>query len=221
MTDRGESPIEGPEPAPVGPLEVPVALTTSRSVQGLGALVGVVLGGGAALAASTGHHFSSLEQILAIIVFGVFGALAGWAVAVDIVEHRLPNRLTYPLIPAAAVSLIVLSLILGEPRRISVALFSGLLAGGVFFVAALVTPSGIGMGDAKFAVTTTMLAGWWSPVSAVWAIFNAFWMAGIFVLIAYAARRVNARTAIPFGPFLFAGMALAIFWNMSASPFSW
>lgn len=213
-----------PPPPPetnAGVLSVPISLSTSLPRQILGICVGAALAGAAAYFAAQGHRMSLGVAITVTVIYALLGGAAGWAALIDITEHRLPNRLTYPLIPAVALCALVLAIVSGQGHRLSAALISGFIAGSLFFVAALVAPTGIGMGDAKFAVTTGAMAGWWSYVTAMWSIFGAFFLAALVALLLIVIRRATAKTPIAFGPFLFLGAVLAIWWNVSASPFSW
>jgi leader peptidase (prepilin peptidase)/N-methyltransferase len=119
-------------------------------------------------------------------------------------EHRiLPNKLTAP----AAVLAIALGLALdpgGEPER----LISGLAAGGLFLLAALARPGGMGMGDVKLAGVLGLFLG--APVAV--ALLVAL-VAGVVVGAVVMARVGVAdgrKTAVPFGPFLALGGLVAL-----------
>ncbi|WP_158025092.1 prepilin peptidase [Bowdeniella nasicola] len=202
-------------------MSVPISLRTPMGWQILGIVVGFLAAAAAAFFAANGHQMSRAVSITVTVIFGLIGAGCGWACLIDLTEHRLPNRLTYPLIPAVMLAAIVLAIVAGQGHRVTSALMSALITGGLFFVAALIAPTGIGMGDAKLAVTTGAMAGWWSYVTAMWAIFSAFVFAGLVALALIAVRHATAKTPIAFGPFLFLGAVVAIWWNVAASPFSW
>ncbi|HEY1690105.1 MAG TPA: prepilin peptidase [Solirubrobacteraceae bacterium] len=120
-------------------------------------------------------------------------------------EHRvLPNAITLP----GCVLAIALGLALdpsGEPTR----LIAGAAAGGVFLIAALAKPGGMGMGDVKLAAMLGLFLG----KSVIPAILIAL-IAGVAIGgIVIARRGVNEgrKTAVPFGPFLALGGAIALF----------
>ena len=119
-------------------------------------------------------------------------------------DHRIiPNRLTGP----AAVCAIALGLWLdpgGETGR----LIAGAAAGGFFLLAALARPGGMGMGDVKLAGVLGLFLG---PAVAV-ALMVAL-VTGTAVGVAVIARKgavEGRRTAVPFGPFLALGGAVAV-----------
>lgn len=200
---------------------MPISLRTSQQVQITGMVIGALGVGAASYLAATGHRLTLVPTLVCIAAFALLGAAIGWASAIDLSEHRLPNRLTYPLIPATLVIGIIAAVVSGQPHRISSLILSAITGGLVFFVAALTVPTGMGMGDAKLAVSTTALAGWWSYPTAMWHIFSAFFFAGIAVLALVAIRRATMKTRIAFGPFLLLGLCAALAWNAFASPFSW
>lgn len=200
---------------------VPISLTTSRRTQIIGMVIGALGVGASTALAASGHRLTLIPTIVCTILFALLGGVIGWASAIDASEHRLPNRLTYPLIPATLIIGFIAAIAAGQPHRISSLIISGLTGGFVFFVAALTVSTGMGMGDAKLAVSTTALAGWWSYPSAMWHIFAAFFFAGIAVLVLVALRRATMKTRIAFGPFLLIGLCAALTWNAFASPFSW
>lgn len=200
---------------------VPISLSTPRQSQLVGITIGALAVGAASYVAASGHRLELLATVVVTVLFALLGGVIGWASAIDASEHRLPNRLTYPLIPASVIVGVITALIAGQPHRISSLIISGLTGGFVFFVAALTVSTGMGMGDAKLAVSTTAIAGWWSYPSAMWQIFAAFFSAGIAVLVLVALRKATMKTRIAFGPFLLLGLCLALAWNGFASPFSW
>ena len=119
-------------------------------------------------------------------------------------DHRIiPNRLTGP----AAVVAVALGLALdpaGEPER----LIAGAAAAGVFLLAALAYPGGMGMGDVKLAGVLGLFLGGAVAVAVMTAL-----VLGTLVGAAVIARVGTAqgrKTAVPFGPFLAAGGVLAV-----------
>jgi leader peptidase (prepilin peptidase)/N-methyltransferase len=83
-------------------------------------------------------------------------------------------------------------------------------AGGFLFAIWLVFPSGMGLGDAKFA----LLLGGVLGLSVIPAMGVAF-AAGALLGIAMIARHGAAarKTAVPFGPFLAAGAVVGLVWG--------
>jgi leader peptidase (prepilin peptidase)/N-methyltransferase len=120
-------------------------------------------------------------------------------------EHRIiPNRILAPV----AVAAVALTGIL-EPHRLPEHLIAGAAAGGFLLVAVLAYPAGMGMGDVKLAAVMGLVLG-----RAVAPAMLIALLAGTAVGIGVMARRgvrEGRRTAIPFGPFLALGSAVALF----------
>jgi leader peptidase (prepilin peptidase)/N-methyltransferase len=159
--------------------------------------------GFAVLAWRFGAH-PVLPALLALVATGVVLSI------VDLTEHRLPNAVLLPTLAIVAVLLVVASALTGEWMRLLWALAG---AAGMFlfyFVLALISPSGMGMGDVKFAAPLGLalgLFGW-----DVWFVGLAagFIIGGVVSLIALVSRRVTIRESIPFGPSMLAGALVAI-----------
>ncbi len=123
---------------------------------------------------------------------------------IDLKHRILPNSITLPgCILAIAIGLALDPA--GEPTR----LIAGLAAGGALLIAALAYPGGMGMGDVKLALMLGLFLG----AAVIPAIAIAL-LLGTVVGVAIMARRgvaAGRKTAVPFGPFLAAGAAIAIF----------
>lgn len=120
-------------------------------------------------------------------------------------EHRIiPNRLT----ATGALLAVVLGTALdpsGEPGR----LIAGAAAGGFLLVAALVYPSGMGMGDVKLAGMMGLFLG--AAVAPALLIGLISGVAVGAVIIARKGVQAGRKTAVPFGPFLALGGIVAVF----------
>ena len=155
----------------------------------------------------------------AVALTGWRPAAAGfaWAAAaavvlavVDLVSHRLPDRVTYPALAVSAVALLADAAVLGSWP----ALVRGVLAGAAAFaVAALLAalvPAGLGFGDVKLLALLGLLLGWvgWGVLLA--GVFLGLLAGAVVSGVLLATRRAGWRTAIPFGPPLLAGAVLAL-----------
>ena len=115
----------------------------------------------------------------------------------DVRERRIPNR----LLMAAAAAALVFSV-----REGTDTLGTDLLAAFVIslplFIAALIRPEGMGMGDAKLVAVIGLFLGW----QAVPALLVGLLLAGITgVLISLGRRLPPSQTSLPLAPFLAAG----------------
>jgi leader peptidase (prepilin peptidase)/N-methyltransferase len=120
------------------------------------------------------------------------GAALGAIAAIDLAEHRVPNRLVLPAAAACA----ALSLIGGVAATV---LLAGLAIIGVLLLIALARPVALGMGDVTLTLLVVVgLDGDASRALAAGLVLAA--LAGLLV-IARAGRAAGSR-ALPLAPFL-------------------
>lgn len=150
---------------------------------------GVVLAGG-----------DAREVLLGLALVALLVPIA----LIDLDHRIIPNRLT-ALGAAAALAIGAAADLDGVPQQ----LIAGAAAGGFLLLAALARPGGMGMGDVKLAGVLGLFLGREVAVALLVALL-AGTLAGAVVM---ARRGVGEgrRTAIPFGPFLALGGAVALF----------
>lgn len=154
----------------------------------------------AALAAGCGLAFGlTLDALLAAFFCAVLVAVS----ATDL-EHRIiPNRI---VVPAAAVVLAAQTALHPSPEWA----LGALGAAGFLFVAALVYPAGMGMGDVKLALVMGAMLGRTVPVALMVGMVAAL----VPSLVLFARHGTGARKmGIPLGPFLALGSVVALFWG--------
>jgi leader peptidase (prepilin peptidase)/N-methyltransferase len=162
-----------------------------RHLRPLAAVVAV------ALAAACFLAFDPAEALIA-----AFGCVVLVVVSVTDLERRIvPNRI---VLPATAVALVAQTI-----RDPSVEwTLAALAAGGALFVAALVYPAGMGMGDVKLAAFLGALLGW----DVIVAFFVAMVTSLVPALVILARHgRAGRKMGIPFAPFLALGGVVALF----------
>jgi leader peptidase (prepilin peptidase)/N-methyltransferase len=123
---------------------------------------------------------------------------------IDLELRLIPNAITLPAAVAALVAAVALDI-----GYVPEQLIAAVAAGGFFFIAAVVYPRGMGMGDVKLAGMLGLYLG----RAVAPAIFAAL-ILGVLVgagIIALKGAREGRRTAIPFGPFLSLGALIALF----------
>jgi Type II secretory pathway, prepilin signal peptidase PulO and related peptidases len=120
------------------------------------------------------------------------------AIALTDLERRIiPNK----ILVAGAIACVAIALPT-DPAGMPERLIAAAAAGGLFFLAALAYPAGMGLGDVKLAAVMGLFLG----RSVAPAIFVAL-LAGSLVGVALIARHgaQGRKMAIPFGPFLALG----------------
>ena len=150
---------------------------------------------------------TALLCALVVVVKGADGdAIIGIALVlilvpvtlIDLDHHLIPNKITFP----GAVLGVVLVLVF-DPDSIVENLIAAVGAGGFLFVAWVLYPRGMGMGDVKLAFVLGIYLG----RAVVPAMFAAF-VAGALIGAAIIARmgvKEGRKAGIPFGPWLALG----------------
>jgi leader peptidase (prepilin peptidase)/N-methyltransferase len=139
------------------------------------------------------------------IVLGLLLVTALVPITLIDLDHRIiPNRITGPAAIAALVAIAVL-----DTDFLVEALIGAVAGGGFFFIAAVLYPRGMGMGDVKLAGVLGLYLG-----RAVAPAILIALIAGVIVGAAIIARKgavEGRKTAVPFGPFLALGGIVAFF----------
>ena len=119
----------------------------------------------------------------------------------DLERRIIPNRI---VLPATAAALVVQTAREPGPEW----LLAAIGAGGFFLVLALVYPAGLGMGDVKLA----LFMGCGLGLAVVVGLFAGFLAAAVPAIVLLARHgRAARKQAIPLGPFLALGAAIALF----------
>lgn len=140
------------------------------------------------------------------------GTVAGLALLVvaDLAVHRLPDALVLATGAWVLAWQIILAAAGSEWTSLGRALLAGCLIGLVFTLLCVLTPSGIGLGDAKLSAVLGMLLGWFGWPQVLLGVLFAFLLGGVFAVVLLATRRASRSTAVAFGPWLVAGAAGAL-----------
>ena len=130
--------------------------------------------------------------------------------AVDLACHRLPDRVTYPAAAVCAAAFAVDAVVLGTWSALLRALLAAAVAFGVAALAASVSPAGLGFGDVKLLALIGLVLGWvgWQTLAA--GVFLGLLTGALIAVALLVTGRAGWRTALPFGPPLLVGAALAL-----------
>lgn len=119
----------------------------------------------------------------------------------DIKYMILPNKIIFILIMAAIASILLKSLIISAIEPITVAMWGAVIGGGLFYLLFQISGGAwIGGGDVKLGFLIGLLVG--GPVPALLVLFLASLLGTLYSVPLMLARKVKARSRIPFGPFL-------------------
>lgn len=131
---------------------------------------------------------------------------------IDLERKLLPNRIVVPLFAFGWIGLIAAALIDDDFGRLRDAGVGALIFGGFLFLVAFIYPAGMGGGDVKLAFVLGTFLGYVGGIQVtVVGMFLSFFLGGVIGVAVMVAKGGSRKSAIPFGPFLALGTALAIF----------
>jgi leader peptidase (prepilin peptidase) / N-methyltransferase len=149
------------------------------------------------------------EDVWATVLLAPFLGLLVALSVIDIQHHKIPNRLVYPAVVLSAAWVVVADLVGSELSVVSAGI--GFLAYGVgLLVVALISPSGMGVGDVKLAGLVGLVLGSLGLDYVAVAAGLGILLGGIGAIVALVAG-AGRKTPIPYGPYLAAGAAVATF----------
>jgi leader peptidase (prepilin peptidase)/N-methyltransferase len=143
-----------------------------------------------------------------VVDFTIVAALLAALVAVTAIDVRyqiIPDAITLPGVLAGLATSLV-------SHRVSwLESVAGVLLGGALFVVVIVlSRGGMGGGDLKLGAMLGAFLGW---KAVLVALFVSVVLGGATAVALLASGRLARKDAIPFGPFLAVGGALALFWG--------
>jgi leader peptidase (prepilin peptidase)/N-methyltransferase len=129
---------------------------------------------------------------------------------IDHEQHRLPNRLTYPMAAGAIVLLFVAAASRENWSDLLRAGGGGVAVFAVLYAIMLVSPRSFGYGDARLGGILGLYLGFDSWAAVYYGILGGFVLGAGVALALLAARRANRTTAIAFAPMLVLGTLLVL-----------
>jgi leader peptidase (prepilin peptidase) / N-methyltransferase len=167
-------------------------------VRGLDWRTAVLVVAGAAAYAALASRWSESRDLL---ILGGFFAVLIALLATDLDQRLLPDLLTLPMIPVAAVVLLLGwdPLLAGKSLGLLSGLIAALGAPAGLLLSSRVFGGAIGMGDLKLAVSLGLMCGVFLLLAGFLAASMGF---AAVLLVLLAARRIGLKSAIPFGPLL-------------------
>ena len=178
----------------------------------LAALLAACIAAGVALSTSasiTAGESTSVTGMVTIVAYGLFAVGVLTAALVDVVERRIPNRITYPLIVIGVLGLPWLA----QPVT-GWALLAPLLGAAVSGVIGLLNAllADQGLGDVKLAIAV----GAWMAHLGLLAWVTGVLVGQLLMIGAVASTQIRRRRAglppdyTPLGPSLAGGAVLAV-----------
>ncbi|WP_410599803.1 prepilin peptidase [Amycolatopsis sp. lyj-90] len=131
------------------------------------------------------------------------------AAAVDVVEHRVPDRLTGLLGAGMAITLVTVALLADLVPSLTMALVGAVVWGGVLFMSFLLTGDP-GPGDVKLAPSLGMLLGWLGWKWLLAGIVGSYLLAALLAVLGLLTKRWGLRRSrMPLAPPMLAATMLS------------
>jgi leader peptidase (prepilin peptidase) / N-methyltransferase len=182
-----------------------------------------------------GVPVSRRRQVVTAGIALVLGALAGAAaglsallpafillaltgtplMVIDHEQHRLPNRLVYPMAAGAVVLLFAAAASRDDWSDLLRAGEAGAAVFAVLYVIMLVSPRSFGYGDARLGGVLGLYLGFDGWAAVYYGILGGFVLGAAVALVLLAARRASRKTAIAFGPMLVLGTLLVLAFDLT------
>lgn len=138
---------------------------------------------------------------------------------VDLDHRRIPRSIVYATAAVGVPLLVGAAFLQHDPGWLVAGAACAGAAFAFFLAIFLITPSGIGFGDVRFAPLCAGFAGFLGWRVAAAGLVAGILLAGVSGVALLVTRRAGRKTAIPLGPFLAAGSYLAIIGGASLSSF--
>lgn len=186
---------------------VPIRVVLGRLRRGVVLRPGIAELAGAVVT-GVGAYLAWGDATLAMVL--LTGLLLVALGAVDVVHHRLPDALTLPALPVAALAVLLTALLAPGSGSLLSALAAAIVLWAVFAGIARFSPRSMGRGDVKLMPTLGLLMGYLSPVAVLIGLLLAFGTGSVVALLGLATRRLRLASAIPLGPCLLFGCWLVL-----------
>lgn len=154
--------------------------------------------------------FQNVSETLNIVKMNIALVCLTGAAAMDYREHRIPN--IYPLVLAVSgVICLGIGYFSNQAGANAYIVSSVIATVGVavcLLLAMVLTKQGIGLGDIKLLCALALMGGVYTTCGTI---FFAMTACAILAVILLVTKKKNMQSALPFGPFIFAGYLVTIF----------
>jgi leader peptidase (prepilin peptidase)/N-methyltransferase len=150
------------------------------------------------------HTWSALALWLVLAVFGLP------LIVTDLRLHRLPNSLTFSLLLATLLTVIVSAIRDHDFQRLASSLLGGVGLGAFYLLIALISKGGMGMGDVKLSLSVGSISGYFGLRIVLVSSFTAFALGSVIGLLLIFFGKAGRKSAIPFGPFMILGQFVGL-----------
>lgn len=154
--------------------------------------------------------FHNVSETLNIVKMNIALVCLTGAAAMDYREHRIPN--IYPLVLSLSgivcLGIGYFSNQAGATAYIVSSVIATVGVAACLLLAMVLTKHGIGLGDIKLLCALALMGGVYTTCGTI---FFAMTACAILAVILLATKKKKLQSALPFGPFIFAGYLVTIF----------
>lgn len=143
--------------------------------------------------------------VLAWLIIVQAGALLA---TIDLLVQRLPTVLITVMGAGVGTCIVAAAVLSRQPYWAARAAIAAAVLGGAYLMLALLTPSGMGMGDVRLAAVLGAVLGVGGLDAVLLGAVLPYLLAAPYS-VARLSRRRHTDAQVPFGPFLVAGAILA------------
>jgi leader peptidase (prepilin peptidase)/N-methyltransferase len=137
---------------------------------------------------------------------------------IDAAVRRLPDVLTGAAFAGTALLLLAAAAASGHWHVLAQSVLGGIALAGFYLLLALISPSGMGMGDVKAAAGLGTMLAWRGWTALIAGGFAGFLLAAVYGIALLTSGRATRKHQIPFGPFMIAGAFLVLLaWHSAGS----
>jgi leader peptidase (prepilin peptidase)/N-methyltransferase len=132
---------------------------------------------------------------------------------IDLQHKLLPNKI---VVPTLGIGLALLLLDAGTNQRwgnLLVAAVGCAVSFVIYLILALISPRGMGMGDVKLSAPLGLYLGYLSVGHLLLGIALGFIVGAVTSVLLVTGGLAGRKSAVPFGPSMFAGCLLAVLWG--------
>ncbi len=151
-----------------------------------------------------------MSTALQIAAFAYLAVVSVILAAIDLREHRLPNRIVLPSY-LVGIGLLGSAVLFGAPATSLVRGAAGMAGLFAFYLLLrAVSRRGLGGGDVKLAGVLGLYLGWVGWDALALGALAGFVLGGAAGVVLILARRADRTTPLPFGPAMLGGAWLGI-----------
>ena len=155
--------------------------------------------------AAFAFRFGNASELPAFLLLGILGAQLA---RLDLTQHLLPNPLVLALLAVGALLLVLAWAGNGNGGAVLRSLLGAAILFVAYLILALISPSGLGMGDVKLAGPLGLYMGYLGWNQLLYGGLIGFILNGVFTLLLVSIKRRSKGTEVAHGPAMLAATAL-------------